>query len=243
MAVTLRYVTEFGKLALQKTIWCAKTECTPTTLDASQRTVTASGQLNDMSSERQVNVKQHTKITDTMRRLCGSAGRWEWCIRWWLACRTPKNIGTRNWQDLPSSDGDIVCTSRDSTGAYSIDHDDKTEHRQHKNEMKVHVFRNHGDISNIQNKHAATVHRTDPWGTPCNTGQLDDCLSRMRMDWCLSDRYETNQCKALPLTPYDRSSHCKSILWSTVSNAAVISRTASTERLAELESSAPMRSE
>ena len=85
--------------------------------------------------------------------------------------------------------------------------------------------------------------RTDPWGMPYGTWQLDDCLSRIRRDWCLSDRYEMNQFNALPLTPYDRLSRRKRILWSTASNAAVISRMASTDWLSELESSALMRLE
>ena len=48
---------------------------------------------------------------------------------------------------------------------------------------------------------------------------------------------------SLPLTPYDRSCRRKRILWSAVSNAAVLSRTASTDWWLELESSALMRSE
>ena len=104
---TLKLIDELFAAACQKAVavvqprdnktvhefnWCTASKCTSTALNATQRTVAASGQLINVRRERQIRLEQHAEITKAGWRLNSCAGRWKWCIRWWFLCRTPQDI-------------------------------------------------------------------------------------------------------------------------------------------------------
>ena len=62
---------------------------------------------------------------------------------------------------------------------------------------------------------------TEPWGTPWLTLVCEEDSSFTRTNWNLSDKYDLNQPKAVPLIPITCSSLCNRTLWSIVSNAAL----------------------
>ncbi len=70
--------------------------------------------------------------------------------------------------------------------------------------------------------------KMDPWGTPQIIGATDEENLPNSTEKVLSLIYELNHCKAIPPIPNKRSNRQRRILWSTVSKAAVRSRSRST---------------
>lgn len=80
--------------------------------------------------------------------------------------------------------------------------------------------------------------RMEPWGTPQVSGAAIEQYSLRWTEKILSVRYDWNHLTAVPLMPMHCSRHDKRILWSTVSKAAVRSRST---RIAELPESTVKR--
>ena len=65
---------------------------------------------------------------------------------------------------------------------------------------------------------------TEPWGTPCNRGAVEEVQLLMLMNCCLLVRYDLNQERAVPVMLRDDSRRERRMVWLMVSKAAVRSR-------------------
>ena len=54
--------------------------------------------------------------------------------------------------------------------------------------------------------------RTEPWGTPCERGELGDLKLPMETNCSLSVRYDLNQVSGVPVIPKSVSSRVSSVL-------------------------------
>lgn len=77
--------------------------------------------------------------------------------------------------------------------------------------------------------------KTEPWGTPLSREALFDLKDPKLTENDRSVKYDRNQLSAVPLIPAHDSRRERRIEWSTVSNAAVRSKSTSTDGLPESE--------